>query len=426
MSGYFLTTPMKMFSVLSYLAYLVFVIWGLTLYDIDSVQISKVLPKSYFSNWNKYWTKEFRNESIIQFVAIHPYGYTHNQTIVSDFERMIKTKSYMKFDSFQSWFITYSSSDYMNLTTEETFFQSVQKSFIPNNPVFKHDLVSDAISARVITTRFYMKTKHVSSTKAMVQIKKDLQKLVKDINEYVEDIHGIYNDKAVNESPFIWKVDDDQYFIAHSPDFLATDLYMLPLWEILQIAAVQVSLLFCLSVILNPSLGMAIQLPLCYFSMVGRIFGLSHFFGVYLTPVPMIVYMTGCSYSTEVISHTYYHFMKAEGINRTARMNTVLSTISQAIFHPIFGQFLGLLVLIVSESYVFVTVFQLTIITTGSCVIHTVLWLPTLLSLLGPGEDKIPEESLSIYKVELATVSNDVASSNNSAGIVNRTFVRNS
>ncbi|XP_045209327.1 patched domain-containing protein 1-like [Mercenaria mercenaria] len=426
MSRFFLTTPMKFFSVLSYLAYLVFVIWGLTMYDIDSVQISKVLPKSYFSNWNKYWTREFKNESIIQFVAIHPYGYTHNQTIVSDFEKLIKTKSYMKFDSFQSWFETYSSSDYKNLTTEEAFLQSVQESFIPNNPVFKHDLVSDAIRPRVIASRFYMKTKHVSSTKAMIQIKKDLQKLVKDINEYAEDIHDNNEDNGVYESPFIWQVDDDKYFIVHSPDFLATDWYMLPLWEILKIAAVQFGLLFCLSLILNPSLGMAIQLPFCYFSMVGGIFGLSHFFGVYLTPVPMIVYMIGCSYSTEVISHTYYHFMKAEGINRAARMNTVLSTISQAIFHTIFGQFLGLLVLIVDESYVFVTVFQLTIITTGSCVIHTVLWLPTLLSLLGPGEEKIPEESLDIYKVELATISNGTASRNNSAGIANRSFVRDS
>jgi hypothetical protein len=335
----------------------------------------------------------------------------------------------MKSDSFHSWFETYSSTEYKNLTTEKAFLSSVEKKFIPNNHVFKYDLVVDEIRPRVIASRFYMKTNHVPSTKAMIQIKKDLKKMIKDMNEYAEDVDEMNEDNGVvSDSPFTWQVEDGKYFFAHSPDFLATDWYMLPLWEILKIAAIQFALLFCLSLILNPSLGMAIQLPFCYFSMVGGIFGISHFFGVYLTPVPMIVYMIGCCYSTEVIAHTYYHFMKAEGINRATRMNTVLSTISQAIFHTIFGQFLGLLVLIVDESYVFVTVFQLTIITTGSCVLHAVLWLPTMLALIGPGEDKIPEESLDIYKVELSTISTGEPSRNHQSrsGVTNRAFTRDS
>ncbi|XP_060563425.1 uncharacterized protein LOC132722858 [Ruditapes philippinarum] len=287
MSRFFLTTPMKVFSILSFLVYLVFVIWGLTLYDIDSVQISKVLPRSYFSNWNTYWTREFKNETIIQFVAIHPHGYTQNRTIVRDFEKLIKTKSYMKSDSFHSWFETYSSTEYKNLTTEKAFLSSVEKKFIPNNHVFKYDLVVDEIRPRVIASRFYMKTNHVPSTKAMIQIKKDLKKMIKDMNEYAEDVDEMNEDNGVvSDSPFTWQVEDGKYFFAHSPDFLATDWYMLPLWEILKIAAIQFALLFCLSLILNPSLGMAIQLPFCYFSMVGGIFGISHFFGVYLPRCP--------------------------------------------------------------------------------------------------------------------------------------------
>lgn len=415
---------MKLFSVASYLVYMVFVIWGLTLYDIDSVQVNKVLPRSYFSNWDKYWAREFKNESIVQFVAIHPHGYTNNQTIVGDFEKSIRTKSYMKHESFHSWFETYSSSDYKNLTSEEAFLKSVEDKFIPENPVFKYDLVVDKIRPRVIASRFYMKTKHVASTKAMIQVKKELHKLVKDINEFAEDIVENNDDGGAYQSPFTWQVEDDKYFIVHSPDFLATDWYMLPLWEILKIAGVMFGLMYTLSLIVNPSLAMAIQLPFCFFSLVGGIFGISHFIGVYLTPVPMIVYMISCSYSVEVIVHTYYAFMEANGINRATRMNNVLSTVSQGIFHTIFGQFLGLLVLIVDESYVFVTVFQLTIITTASCVIHAVLWLPTLLALIGPGEDKIPHESLETYKLEMTTISNGTSFSHGSGGVTNRAFAR--
>lgn len=423
MSRYILTAPMKFFTTLTYLVYLVFVIWGLTLYDMDSVQVKKVLPKSYFSNWDKYWAREFQNETTIQFVSVHPHGYTQNQTIVMDFEKSIKSKHFMNQESFHSWFESYSASNFKNFSTEEAFLASVENAFLPQNPVFKYDLVVDKIRPRVIASRFYMKTKHVPSTKEMMKIKEELHEMVDDINEYIEDdLKAKKEETGSSVYPFTWQVDDDKYFIAHSPDFLATDWYKLPLWEILKIAAIQFVLLFSLSLVLNPSIGLAIQLPFCYFSMVAGIFGISHFFGVYLTPVPMIVYMVACSYSCEVIAHTYYAFMQAAGINRAARMNAVLSTISQAIFHTIFGQFLGLLVLIVDESYVFVTVFQLTIITTGSCVIHAILWIPTFLAFVGPGEEQIPEESIESYQLELPTISNGQTRSTN--GVTNRAFER--
>lgn len=427
MSRYFLTTPMKFIAFLTYLLYFIFFVWGLTLYDIDSVQVNKVLPKSYYSNWDKYWAREFKNESIVQFVAIHPHGYLQNQTIISDFEKSIKSKPFMQSTSFHSWFETYSSGKYKNFTSEQSFLDSVKEEFVPENPIFQHDLVVDKIRPKVIASRFYMKTKHTASTKSMMKIKKELNDMVDDINSYIEDKIGSTDDDESNSYPFTWKVDDDKYFVVHAPDFLATDWYMLPLWEILKITGIQVIILFSLLLILKPSLCLAIHVPICYFSMVAGIFGLSHFFGVYLTPVPMIVYMIAASYCLEVIAHTYYFYMEATGINRASRVNYVLSTISQGIFHTIFGQFLGLLVMIVDESYVFVTVCKLTLITTATCVVYAILWLPTILAFFGPGDENIPSDSIDSYKIELSSIAPPSRNGhqNRSNGHTNLAFANN-
>ncbi|KAL4229458.1 Patched [Mactra antiquata] len=405
MSRYCLTVPMKFAAFLSFLLYLIFFIWGLTLYDIDSVQVNKVLQRSYFSNWDKHWAREFNNESIIQFVAIHPHGYIQNQTIVKDFEKSIKSKPFLQTDSFHSWYETYSTSNYKNFSSEQAFLESVETVFTQDNPVFKHDLVVDKIRPRVIASRFYMKTQDLASTKQMMSIKKELRELVKSINDYIEDIQDD-NDDDSKDNPFTWQVDDNKFFMVHSPDFLATDWYMLPLWEILKIVGIQFILLFSIILILKPSLCLAVHVTICYFTMVAGIFGLSHFFGVYLTPVPMILYMIAACYCTEVIGHTYYYYMEAVGTNKAARVNSVLSTISQGIFHTIFGQFLGLLVMIVDESYVFVTVCKLTLLTTGACVMFAIFWIPVALSVFGPGEENMPKDSMDVYKVEMAHITN--------------------
>ena len=409
MARYILTAPMKFITTLTFLAYLIVVIWGLAKYDFDSVQVNKVLQKSYFSNWDKYWAREYDNTSVIQFITIHPYGYTHNKTIVNEFQKSISTKPFLQAESLQSWYETYIVSDYKDFSTEKKFMSSIETKFIPQNPIFKQDLVVDKIRPRVIASRFYMKTKDVPSTKAMRQLKDELSDLVDDVNDYIKDQLSVGKEEDSEEieaDPFTWKVDDDKHFLVHCPDFLATDWHMLPLWEILVFCSIQLIVFFVLSLILNPSFGLVLQIPFWYVTMVAGIFGISHFVGVYLTPVPMILYMVASCYCAEVIAHTHCAFMDATGVTKGARMNAVLSTISQCIFHTIFGQFLGLLVMLVDDSYVFVTVCQISLITTSTCVIHSIFFMPTMLSFVGPGEEKLPAESVETFRMELATIRN--------------------
>lgn len=404
MSRYILTTPVKFVTALVFLGYILIVCWGLARYDFDSVQVNKVLPKSYFSNWDKYWAREFDNTTTIQFITIHPHGYTNNKTIINNFQKSIATKPFMETESLHSWYEAYSTSSFKNFSSENEFLKSLQTYFIPQNPVFKHDLVMDQIRPRVVASRFYMKTKDVPSTKVMMRIKGELSDLVDDINNYIEDMLKRDNDDDddYKEDPFTLKVDDDKHFLIHCPEFLATDWYLLPLWEILVFCSVQLVVLFVISLILNPSVMMALQIPFWYVSMMAGLFGISHFFGVYLTPVPMILYIVGGSYCAEVIAHVYYAYMNATGVSKGARVNAVINTTSQCLFHTIFGQFLGLLVLLVVDSYVFTTVCHLSLLTTGSCVMHLIFFIPTMLSFLGPGAEKLPAESLGGFRMEMA------------------------
>ncbi|XP_045205457.2 patched domain-containing protein 3-like [Mercenaria mercenaria] len=412
MLRFLLTTTSKCISLFSYMLLTAFSVWGILNYKVDVLQTNEVLSTSYFHSWNEKHVSFYNETFTIQFVTIHPSGYANDLVTILDFEKKLKSKSFLNNQLLLSWNDLYENSSYVNYTSELALSLSVKNKFIPENNVFSRDIRFDQNDSSILASRCYINTKY-TSTMSMISLKKELFDLADEMSDYLEDK---YNDIDEHVLPF---KTDDKYVSVHSPDFILTDAWKQPLWEYFIFTGTQIGLVICLLFLLKPNLSSLILIPLVYLSMVTCLFGVSRFLGIYLTQVSAIIYMMAGCFFVEVVVHTFYSYFQATGINKAARVNVILGTTSQSLFHAMFGQVLGLLVLFVVRSYVFVTVFRLAILTTGICVIFIILWVPILLSVFGPSATDTKSEILDSYKIDLTSISFDDVKINEQTGVDN-------
>ncbi|XP_045205523.2 patched domain-containing protein 3-like [Mercenaria mercenaria] len=419
MLRFLLTTASKSISLISYISLVAFSLWGLVYYKVDVIQRNEVLSSSYFYSWNEKMSSVYQRESIIQFVTIHPRGYVTDRVTISKLERQLQSQSFLNAQLLMSWGDLYDNSSYANYTSELALSLLVRNKFIPQNIEFSHDILFERNNSKISASRFYIKTKDISSTLSEISLKKELFDLVDAVDDYQKDI---YDDLDEHTLPFSVK---DKFVSLHSPDFIFTDAWKQPLWEFLIFTGVQLGLLLFLLFVLKPTLSSPFFIALAYLSMVCFLFGISHFLGTYLTQVSSIIYMlAGCVF-IEVVVHTFYSYFQAEGVSKAMRVNAVVSTTTQTLFHAILGQLLGLLVLFVVKSYVFVTVFRIALLTTAIGIMFSILWIPVLLSYFGPSGIDAKSEILDRYKTNQSSVSFGDITINKQTGVDNPAFLQN-
>merc|ERR1712079_181324 len=105
--------------------------------------------------------------------------------------------------------------------------------------------------------------------------------------------------------------------------------------------------------------------------------------GIVIDSVSVINIVLAVGLSVDYSAHVGHCFMVKSG-SRNERVTEALADIGASVLNGAISTFLAVAVLLISTSYVFKTLSIQFALTVGLGVIHGLIFLPVLLSLIGP------------------------------------------
>ena len=427
LSRFILHRYVRWVGVVTFLCYLGVSIWLAVNFKVATFKENSVTSDSYFSKFHAINDQQFSTDFYLTFTLPGNYDYTDPAAIglLSNLKQQLADNKNINPTTFISWFEAYSDSEFRNLSSEAVFTSSL-KEFLKAQPTFINDISFDE-NGTITASRFYCKTRGIHSYDDHIRLKESLldHKVITDEDDdFRENLHrgrGKHrlddddNDELDDAKTEIDgnDVDDNEIddaimassilpsstggsnsskfsvtgtknaIVLHSPVFLYTDNFNSPLKQSAIIIGIQVAVSLLLITLACPNPLSFIHGLFWYSSIWVGIIGFLVLFDVYMDSVSMVIIITCSCYAVDVVTHTLTSFYYTFGIDRLSRATEVLSTTGVILFHTTLGSFLGLLVLLLEKSYVFITVFKVLSVASAVCFLHAFLFIPIALSFFG-------------------------------------------
>jgi len=161
------------------------------------------------------------------------------------------------------------------------------------------------------------------------------------------------------------------------------------LWRNLGLALVCV---FVITLILLANIQICLMVLLCVTLTLVDMVGILHFWGITVDTLSCINIVLAIGLCVDYSAHIAHAFIVSKGTKEERAVNS-LKSMGPAIINGGITTFLALVLLGFSQSHVFITFFKVFLLTVLFGLFHGVVFLPVLLSLLGPShdEDEAPE-----------------------------------
>jgi len=140
---------------------------------------------------------------------------------------------------------------------------------------------------------------------------------------------------------------------------------------------------FVICMVILANFGATILVIICVILVDVNILGLMHLWGLTIDSVAIINLVLAIGLSVDYSVHVAHAFLQTPG-TKQERVDKALEEMGTAVVHGAFSTFLAVLVLSTSKSYIFRIFFKQFF---GICIFgaaHGLVFLPTLLSLVGP------------------------------------------
>lgn len=162
---------------------------------------------------------------------------------------------------------------------------------------------------------------------------------------------------------------------------------------------------FLVTLFLLSNLWAALMVVSCVALALIDIAGFMHFWGITIDVVTTIIMVLAIGLTVDYSAHIAHGFMVSRKPTRNERMIDALSEIGPAVIHGGMSTMLAFVLLAASESYVFFTFFKVFFLVVVFGMFHGLVFLPVILSLLGPAP-YAPHEADKTTKDNVATVVN--------------------
>ena len=358
-------------------------IWQTCSFTIGDYKPGLLTSNSYYSKFAVVNDRVFKSDVYATFVipGFILYNDLNATKEISFLKENLSLNENVDLSSFIAWTDAYENFLSISSPSNDTFDNSISQ-FLSSYPQFKKDFAFDK-GGTIISTRVYVKSRNVRNLEDIRLLKTSLLK-----------------DRYISES----SAEIEHRITLYSPMFIFVDKHTRPLIESLIQIGVLVLSNIILTTLVCPHVRMfAIQL-FSFGTTVTGIFGLMAVFSIEMTSFSMIIIVFGMCYIASINTHIVYSFYVTEGIDRQSRAYTVLSTTSISYFNIIIASVLGLLILLLIKSYIFVTVMHVLIINLVLGFIQAVLIYPVTISLFGPVS---PQDDLIVKRVSLAHIDLD-------------------
>ncbi|XP_071523040.1 patched domain-containing protein 3-like isoform X2 [Panulirus ornatus] len=301
-------------------------------------------------------------------------------------ELMTRMKESEYISEVDSWFLKYKKywekQGYLVPSPEET-----EEEFLDHLGMFLHSPSGSKFRVRnfhfdgiinctdpapqILASSIEYKHRRLSGSHEQITAMDDLKNIVKSMNfsGYVQPFSRIYSG---------WETDK----------IIEKELY--------QNMGLAMLVVFVVTLILIANLTTSLMVLLCVIMTLVDVGALMHWWGLTIDTVSCIDIVLAIGLCVDYAAHIGHTFMTKRG-TRDERARLTVATIGPAVLNGGFSTFLAFIFLANSDSHVFVTFFKIFFAVVLYGLFHGLVFLPVLLSLLGPApypsakDDKLPE-----------------------------------
>eukprot|EP01067_Filipodium_phascolosomae_P005216 Filipodium_phascolosomae@DN3307_c0_g1_i1.p1 len=216
---------------------------------------------------------------------------------------------------------------------------------------------------------------------------------------------GVFMDnvrKDVAAFPDLKAIAFNYYFI-----FFESDLEILP--SVVQNLCLAAVSMLAVALLLIPRIVSALLVILTIAMIDLGLFGFMYYWGLQLNMITMINLVISIGFSIDYSAHICHTFTHCEGETRDLRAIESLVLMGNPVFHGASSTQMGVIMLAFSSSFVFRVFFRMMTLVLLFGASHGIIFLPVMLSLVGPMPQKSGSQDtpLAVKDDETEALSND-------------------
>ncbi|WAQ97494.1 PTHD3-like protein [Mya arenaria] len=361
---------MKIIILFAFAAYLGVAIWGVINLK-QGLAISNLVSKeSYFFKFNKWEVDYFSEHIPIMFVVDNKVTYS-SAKVQNEIQNLLNAASSNEFmtNTTISWLDAYTSSIFYNDTNEASFIVGIYSFLLdPINSRFEHDIKISEDNQTIVASRFYVFTITIADSQDSGKMMTDMRKIAND-------------EKKLS-------------VIVFAPSFIFYEQYVEILPQTVQTLGMSLGAVFLVTLFFMPHPLLLFYILITMVMIITGIIGFMHHWGLTLSSITMIHLIMSVGFSIDYTAHICHAFMVADGQTREERAQLALKTAGAPIFNGAISSLIGIIMLSIAKSYIFQSFFQVMFLVIAFGLFHSVLFLPVILSFIGPNKSKSKTQNI--------------------------------
>ena len=350
--------PCKIVILVGFAGYLAASIYGL-LHLEQGLQLKNLAADDHHFYKHDTWSTDyFPNHIPISFVIKSRLTYSTQATQTSIASMLSTARTDIDIDGAIeiNWLAAYQN-DASYTTVSESEFVTNLASFIGNNPQYDNDVLFDVNKTHIEASRFYVFTNDL----------KDSQKQ----GNMMQRMRAIADKADLSAFPY-------------NPYFVFFEQYVVILSATVQTVGIAVAAMTVITIIFMPYPILVVLVMVTMVMILVGIFGFMFYWDISLSSITMIQLVMTVGFSVDFSAHICHGFISVSGESRMERVYKSLERTGGPIINAAFSSIVGILMLLASSGYIFRTFFKLMFLVMLFGLLHSVLFLPVLLSLIGP------------------------------------------
>ena len=347
--------------IILFLGYLSAAIFGITQLQQGLVLQDLVLDSSYYKRYLTMSDEHFPTRIPLGFVVNNKLDYGGNDgTSFLNLLQQARNDAGIDDGFERCWLTAYKNSVHYNVAAPQDFVTNLQ-TFLANNEEFEADVVLDSSNTNIVASRCFVISKASNNQYSNSGLMERMRELADDSSLSV--------------------------FAYHS-SFVAFEQFLAVLPATLLLVGCAVAVMAVVTFIFLPHLLMVLLVVLTIVMILVGIFGFMHFWGLTLSSITMIHLVMSVGFSVDFSAHVCAAYLLSDSLSRQERARDAIRNAGGPILNGATSTMLGILLLLASSSFMFQSFFKVMFLVILFGMLHAVLFLPAVLSLLGP-ENKV-------------------------------------
>ncbi|XP_014241430.1 patched domain-containing protein 3 isoform X2 [Cimex lectularius] len=364
--------PVKMFVLITFILYLIGACYGLTTLQegLQRRKLSKADSYSIiFYDREDFYFREFPYRMQVVVNGDLYFSDVKTQEKIENLTQAFEASPYISNALYtESWlrsFIGYinRNKEYLNtsIDTEPEFIEALNDLWLFKPNPFSLDVKFNENKTRIVAMRFMVQAVNISDG----NMEKDM----------VRDLRRIARESDLNVTVF-------------HPYFVFFDQFELVKPTSIQSMIVGAVIMMIISFIFIPNFICSLWVAFCIVSIETGVAGYMALWDVNLDSISMINLIMCIGFSVDFTAHICYAYMSSKAETSNEKIKESLYALGLPIFQGAMSTILGVIALVLADSYIFFVFFKMIFLVILFGALHGMFLLPVLLSLFGPGSCK--------------------------------------